>query len=197
MSPNEPPRDAREGLTVLLERARTGDDAARDAAFGEVYRELRRIAAAQMRGRAPGQTLQATAVVHEAYLRLVGREAPWESRSHFFCVAAQAMRSVLVDHARARTADKRGGGRRREPLHEAAAWFEERSIDLVALDDALDALGAFDPRLRRHVELRFFAGLTVDRVAQLQGVSVATAERDWALARTWLHRRMSGAGGAP
>lgn len=188
MSPNEPAE-----LTRLLEAARTGDDAARARAIDAVYVELKKIAAAQMAAQSPSHTLQATALVHEAYVRLLAKDAPWESRGHFFCVAAQAMRSVLVDHARARNAQKRGGERRREPLDDAQAWFEAKSIDLLALHDALTELGVIDSRLRAHVELRFFAGLPVPRVAEALGVSVATAERDWTVARAWLHRRMGAA----
>jgi RNA polymerase sigma-70 factor (ECF subfamily) len=182
-------------VTRILERAREGDRAAAEQLLPLIYGELRAIAGARMRGQARGHTLQPTDLVHEAYLKLMDRTAPWESRSHFYCVAAKAMRSVLVDHARARKAAKRGGGHEREPLHEAVAWFEERKIDLLALDEALEALGAVDETKRRVVELRFFAGLTNDRISDVLGISRATVERHWAMARAWLHRRMTQEGG--
>jgi RNA polymerase sigma factor (TIGR02999 family) len=178
-------------VTRLLEKAREGDKEALARVFPLVYDELRRIASAKMRAQSPANTLQTTALVHEAYLRLMDREAPWESRAQFFGVASAAMRSILIDHARARKAEKRGGDRRREPLHDALAWFEENAIDLIALDEALDALEKEDPRKRRLVELRFFAGLSTEDASEVLGVSRATAERDWTLARAWLHRRMS------
>ena len=180
-------------LTELLERARSGDREAMNAAFPRVAAELRRIAGAHKRGHAPGATLQTTALVDEAYLRLLRRDAPWESRAQFFGVAARAMRSILVDHARARGALKRGGGRRRVPLDDAMAWFEERSIDLIALDEAIEALERVDARKRLLVDLRFFAGQSEATVAEVLGVSVATVEREWALARAWLQVRMGGA----
>lgn len=179
--------DDEQDLTVWLERARAGDRAAAERVFPVVYDELRRIASTRLRG---GQaTLETTGLVHEAYLKLVRRDAPWESRGHFFGVAARAMRSVLVDHARQRSAAKRQGGRR-EPLSDALAWFDARSIDLVDLDEALEALGQEDARKRNLVDLRFFAGLPTERAAEVLGVSVATAERDWAFARAWLARRL-------
>jgi RNA polymerase sigma factor (TIGR02999 family) len=183
-------------LTQWLEAARAGDDAAHERAIEAVYGELKKIAAAQMAAQSKGHTLQATALVHEAYAKLLARDTPWESRSHFFCVAAQAMRSVLVDHARAKKAEKRGGQRLRVPLDDAQAWFEEKSIDLLALDEALTGLGQVDRRLRAHVELRFFAGFSVPRVAEALGISLATAERDWTIARAWLHRAMTEDAGA-
>ena len=170
-------------MTRILELAREGDEDATQRVMPLVYEELKRIAQARMRGQADAHTLQATALVHEAYLRMMDRAAPWESRAHFYCVAAKAMRSVLVDHARARQAAKRGGGREREPLHEAVSWFERQSIDLLALDEALDRLGAFDAQKRRLV--------TNERASNVLGVSRATVERDWAMARAWLHRELS------
>jgi RNA polymerase sigma factor (TIGR02999 family) len=182
----------RADVTRILEAARLGDAAAAEEVLPLLYDELRGLARARMGSRLPAHTLQPTALVHEVYLRIMDRDASWESRAHFFGVAAKAMRSVLVDHARARRARKRGGDREREPLHEAVAWFEERSIDLVALSEALDRLQEQDPRKRRLVELRFFAGLTTAEAAEMLGVSVATAERDWALARAWLRRELGG-----
>lgn len=179
-------------VTRMLELARSGDRAADDQLLPLIYEELRVIALSRLKGD-KAHTLQPTALVHEAYLKLMDRSAPWESRAHFYCVAAKAMRQVLIDHARAKHAQKRGGERGREPLHEALAWFEEHHIDLVALNDALDRLEALDPSKRRLVELRFFAGLTVERVSDVLGVSRATVEREWALARAWLFRELGGA----
>ncbi len=156
-----------------------------------LYHELRAIAGAQMAGRQAGHTLQPTALVNEAYLRLANKSEQWESRGHFLAFAAKAMRSVLVDHLRARGAVKRGGGRAREPLHEAVAWFEEQKIDLLAMDEALESLSAYDPRKRQIVELRFFAGLSNDQVAEVLSISLATVEREWAVARAWLYREMN------
>ena len=179
-------------VTRLLESARNGDSDALARVVPLLYEELRRLASANLRRHATPATLQTTALVHEAYLRLVDREAPWVSRAHFFHVAASAMRSILIDHARGRKAQKRGGRRLREPFDEALSWFEERSIDLIALGEALDALEREDPRRRRLVELRFFAGLSTEDAAEVLGVSRATAARDWVVARTWLFRRLGG-----
>ncbi len=162
-----------------------------DAALEHLYAEIKRIARSRMRGSAPAHTLQPTALVNEAILRLVGRKAPWESRGHFLGVAARAMRSVLADYARARKAAKRGGGRGREPLDAAAAWFEDHNLDLLALDEALQRFAEIDPRACRIVELRYFAGLTQPQIAELMDLSVATVERDWSMARGWLLRELS------
>ena len=124
-------------------------------------------------------------------MRLAGRAEPWESRGHFLGVAARAMRSVLADHARARGSLKRGGDRQREPLDAAAAWFDDNGLDLLALDEAMERLAEFDPRACRIVELRYFAGLTQQEVAEMMGLSLAMVERDWAMARAWLLREMS------
>jgi RNA polymerase sigma factor (TIGR02999 family) len=179
-------------VTELLERARGGDRDAMDRVYPLVAGELRRIAGAHARAHAPGATLGVTALVDEAYLRLLRRDAPWESRAQFFNVASRAMRSILIDHARARKALKRGGDRRRVPLDDAVAWFEEQSIDLLALDEAIEALEKVDPRKRLLVDLRFFAGQPEKSVAEILGVSLATVEREWALARAWLLVRMKG-----
>jgi RNA polymerase sigma factor (TIGR02999 family) len=156
-----------------------------------VYAELRRLAAAQLAREAPGQTLQPTALVHEAYLRLA-HLAPGESPgANYLAAAATAMRRILIDRARARKADKRGGGQGRaavDPDHLAAP---ERSDDLLALDEALTRLAAQDPRKAKLVELRYFAGLTMDEAAAALDISPATADRDWAFARAWLHRELS------
>ncbi len=179
-------------ITELLNRAHGGDRQAADNVLALLYDELRNIAGAQLRRRAGAQTLQPTGLVNEAYLRLMGRSAgdSWKSRGHFLCFAAKAMRSVLVDHARRRQSEKRGGDRSREPLHEAIAWFTENNIDLLSLDEALTRLGAEDARQRQVVELRFFAGLDNAAVGEAIGTSRATVERDWAAARAWLMRYM-------
>ena len=179
-------------VTNLLLSWRQGDAAALERLVPLVYDELRRIASRRLRGESPGHPLQATALVHEAYLRLVDLDRmTLTSRAHFFGVAATLMRQVLVDHARRQRADKRGGGVTLLSLDEAlpAAWTT--SMDVLALDEALDALSAIDSRQCRVVELRFFAGLTIDEAAEALGVSPATVEREWALAKAWLYRQLS------
>ena len=179
-------------VTGLLLSWRQGDTAALDRLVPLVYDELRRIASRRLRGESPGHALQATALVHEAYLRLVDVDRmALTSRAHFFGVAATLMRQILVDHARRQRADKRGGGITMLSLGEAspAAWTS--SVDVLALDEALEALSAIDPRQCRVVELRFFAGLTIDEAAEALGVSPATVEREWALAKAWLYRQLS------
>jgi RNA polymerase sigma factor (TIGR02999 family) len=155
-----------------------------------VYDELRKLAAARMEAENPGHTLDATALVHEAYLRLTGARS-FESQSHFLRAAAAAMRRILVDHARARTADKRGGRRRRVPLDESVRWTESPE-HLLALEDALTRFAAEEPRKAELVVLRFFAGRTIPEAAQVLGVSVPTAERWWSYARTWLFADLEG-----
>lgn len=182
-----------ENVTRILEDARQGDGAAAERLLGMLYDELKKIARARMRGQAPAHTFGATDLVHEAWMKVAGRDAPWESRGHFFCVAAKAMRQVLVDHARAKKAAKRGGDRDREPLSTAIAWFEEQRLDLVALDEALGRLEKLDPTQFALVDLRFFGGLTTEQAAEALGVSRATAERKWAMARAWLHRELGAA----
>ena len=179
-------------VTGLLLSWRQGDTAALDRLIPLVYEELRRVAGRRLRGETPEHSLQATALVHEVYLRLVDVDRmTLTSRAHFFGVAATLMRQILVDHARRQRADKRGGGVTMLSLDEAspAAWTS--SVDVLALDEALDALSAIDSRQCRVVELRFFAGLTIDEVAEALGVSPATVEREWALAKAWLYRRLS------
>ena len=153
-----------------------------------VYDELRRVAAAYMRRERPGQTLQATALVHEAYLRLVGVDnlSQWDSRGHFFAAAAEAMRRILIDKARQKQRPKHGGQRRRVNLDEISASDDQPAEDLLALDEALTALAAVAPRKAELVKLRFYAGLTIPEAAAALGISEATAERDWTYARTWL-----------
>ena len=159
----------------------------------EIYAELRRIAAALMRRESPGQTLQATALVHEAYVRLAQARPAWSDRQHFVGIAARSMRQVLVDHARARGAAKRWAGLDRVSLHESLHAGTAAEEMLPALDDALTRLEQLDPEQARIVELRFFAGLGVDEAAAALGLSPATLKRRWALARAWLHRELSAA----
>lgn len=177
-------------ITRFLNAASKGDPAAREQLAPLIYQELRALAGRQYRGQGRDLTLQPTDLVHEAFARLVKIEATWESRTHFFSVAATAMRRILVDHARARKAEKRGAGHQPLDIDELAVAFEERSVDLVKLDDALTKLSTFDPMKSKLVELRFFGGLTIPDAAGHLGMSRATAERAWALARAWLHREI-------
>jgi RNA polymerase sigma factor (TIGR02999 family) len=176
-------------VTELLRAWSRGDAAAQDELLPLIYQELRRRAAAQLRRERRGHTLQPTALVHEAYLRLVDQDVAWKSRAHFFSLASEMMRRVLVDHARGRKADKRAGGTRVE-LDEALAISEERDVDLVLLDQALAELSDLDPRHGRIVELRFFGGLTLEETASVLGISPATVKREWTLARAWLYGRL-------
>jgi RNA polymerase sigma factor (TIGR02999 family) len=173
-------------VTRLLEAASGGDRQAAAELLPLVYDELRKLAAHRLAQEGPGQTLQATALVHEAYLRLVGASGPpgYRDRGHFFAAAATAMRRILIDLARRKHADKRGGDRLREPLDDLAA--PEADEELLALDAALDRLAAEDPVKARVVELRYFAGLTGDQAAAVLGISPSTADRHWAYARAWL-----------
>ena len=157
-----------------------------------VYPELRAIAASYLRRERPGHTLQPTALVNEAYMRLVDqRRVTWQNRAHFFSVAASLMRRILVDHARAKRAEKRAGSYTRVTFDDARVPAAERDVDLVALDDALSDLAAKDPELARLVELRYFAGLTTKETAEVLGVSTSTVEREWVAARAWLYRALT------
>lgn len=181
----------REGITRLLQEVTAGDDAAASSLFTLVYDELRRMAAGALKRERPDHTLQPTALVHEAYLRLAHEpDARWESRAHFLAVASQAMRRILVDHARTRKARKRGRAATHLPLEEsdAIAFAVAPDLDLVILDQALDRLSGLDPRQGRIVELRFFGGLTVEETAAVIGISPRTVKREWQLARAWLKR---------
>lgn len=182
--------------TTYLSQLAAGDARAADELFGLVYTELRSLAGSYLRG-GGSQTLQPTALVHEAYLRMISADAGegWSSRAHFLGVAAKAMRSVLVDHVRARGARKRGGELQRVPLDDLVEQLEQSGSDLVALDDALGALAELDSELARLVELRFFGGLTIEETAKVLEVSTATVERSWRTARLWLRARLGD--GAP
>jgi len=179
-------------VTGLLLAWSRGDEAALEALIPIVHLELRRLARRQMRGERDGHTLQTTALVNELYLRLVDvSRVRWQDRAHFFAMAARLMRRVLVDHARARRYQKRGGNAVRVPLTETEPIAGDRRADLVALDDALTALASFDERKGRVVELRFFGGLNVAETAEALGVSVETVARDWRLAKAWLHKELT------
>jgi RNA polymerase sigma factor (TIGR02999 family) len=179
-------------VTRILSAIEHGDPSAADQLLPLVYDELRKLAAAKLAQEKPGQTLQATALVHEAYLRLVDSEKAqqWNSRGHFFAAAAEAMRRILVDQARRKQADKHGGGRVRIDLPEALA-AADRSDDLVALDEALTQLEEHDPDAARLVQLRYFAGLSHQEAAAALGISRGAADRLWTLARAWLFRQLS------
>jgi RNA polymerase sigma factor (TIGR02999 family) len=197
MPPRTPGTDQQEGITSLLNAWQHGDAGARDRLFVLVYEELRRRASSQLRRERRDHTLRPTALVHEAYLRLMGQDrAQWQGRSQFFAIASETMRRVLVDHARERKAAKRGGPAIRVALEEDVAATEAREVDLLALDGALDELAALDPRQGRVVELRFFGGLGNAEIAEVLEVSRATVDRDWRFARTWLYRRLAAAKGA-
>ena len=179
-------------VTGLLQEWRAGNADALERLLPLVYDELRRVARARLRQEQPGHTLQATALVHEAYLRLIGsRSLRPQNRIHLFAVAARLMREILVDHARRKAARKRGGSATMLALDESVAAPEVAMIDLLALDQALTELHALDPRLCRVVELKFFAGLNIDETAEALQVSTATVERDWTVSKAWLHQRLS------
>jgi RNA polymerase sigma factor (TIGR02999 family) len=178
-------------ITELLVAWRNGDQAALETLTPLVEQELHRLASLYMAGERPGHVLQATALVNEAYLRLIDwKNVQWQNPAHFFGVAAQLMRRVLVDVARSRRRAKRGGGDVQVPLSEISAMAPQRSTDLVALDDALKTLESLEPRQSRVVELRFFGGLSLEETDVL-GVSVGTVRRDWSLAQAWLYRELS------
>lgn len=179
-------------VTELLQAWRQGDEVALDRLLPVVHQELRRLARRYMFRERSGHTLQPTALVNEAYLRLVNaRQVDWKNRAHFFALSAQVMRRILVDSARAHNGQKRGGGNPKVTLDEDFMGAQEKCHDLVALDDALKALAAVDPRKDRVVELRFFAGLSVEETAEVLKVSRNTVVRDWRLAKMWLKREMN------
>lgn len=179
-------------LTELLRQASDGDGAAVDALLPHVYQELRRLAGGYMRREREGHTLEATGLVHEAYLKLVDQSrVEWQNRSHFFGIAATAMRRILVDHARTRQADKRGGGVEHVDIHDDIISSDERGDELIAVDEALNRLAAWDPAKSRVIELRFFGGLSIEECADVMQVSVATVNRHWRMAKAWLHGELT------
>lgn len=181
-----------EGITQLLIDWGKGDQAALERLMPLVYSELRRLASNYLRRERAEHTLQPTALVNEAYLKLVDqRNARWQNRAHFFGIAAQLMRRILVDHARQRQAVKRGGvDQQRLSITSAEAVVKQPEIDLLALNEALDELAQMDPQQSRIVELKFFGGLSIEETAEVLGISHATVERDWKLARAWLRRQL-------
>jgi RNA polymerase sigma-70 factor, ECF subfamily len=184
-------------LTALLLAWRGGDETALETLIPVVYQELRRIARRHMAREHPGHALQATALVHEAYLRLMdSSQIQWQNRAHFFAVSANLMRRILVDHVRSRNYAKRGGQAQHVTLEDARLVSTEQFPDLLALDDALNSLAAFDARKSRVVELRFFGGLSVDETAAVLDVSARTVMTDWSFAKAWLLRELGGDAGA-
>jgi RNA polymerase sigma factor (TIGR02999 family) len=185
------PTSEQPDVTQLLLRMEHGDRHATDLLLPVVYRELRRLAAGYLQRERGGHTLQPTALVHEAYMRMVDQSrVQWQNRAHFFGVAAQMMRRVLVDHARSQGASKRGGDVEKTPLGEDLVASIERNSELVAIDDALTALEQFDPVKAKVVELRFFGGLSIEETAAATGVSVATVNRQWRMAKAWLFAQL-------
>lgn len=183
-----PPGD----VTRLLGELNAGDREAFAQLMPLVYGELRSLAGRRLHRERPGHPLQPTALVHEAYIRLVEqREVRWKNRGHFFAVAAQAMRRILIDQARAQLAGKRGGAQVTVPLDEAVVAADAPPEELIALDAAITQLAAIDPRQEQLVELRFFAGLTIEETAEAMGISDTTVKREWRLARAWLHRAVA------
>jgi RNA polymerase sigma factor (TIGR02999 family) len=179
-------------LTQLLREWSRGSHTAQERMIPLVYDELRRMAKRQLRRQPPGNTLQTTALVHEAYLRLVDTsQMEWQDRAHFFAVAARAMRCLLVDRARARQAEKRGGGAQRVELDEAAAVSPEQSVDMLMLDEALGRLAALDQRQGQIVELRYFGGMSLEETAEALNLSAITVRREWVKAKAWLYRELS------
>ena len=183
----------RQEVTQLLGQWSSGDDGALEKLYPLVQPELHRLAHHYMSRERPGHTLQTTAILNEAYLRLVDNTKPvWQGRTHFIAAAAQLMRRIMVDHARERHSLKRGGGALKVTFDEAALVAESRSEELLALDEALDRLAAQDPRKSQIVELRYFGGLTVDETAEFLKLSQRTVEREWTMAKAWLYRELSG-----
>ena len=180
-----------QNVTVLLAKWGQGDREALNALTPLVYNELRKLAKSYLRRERVGHTLEGTALVHEAYLRLIDqREVEWRNRNHFFALAAELIRRILGDHARARIATKRGGSHVKLSLDEAITPTDEKDLDLLALNDALDALARTDAQQSRVVELRYFAGLTIEETADVLQISTATVKRDWVMAKAFLKREM-------
>jgi RNA polymerase sigma-70 factor (ECF subfamily) len=189
--------ESQQGLTLILERARGGDERARRELLVLAYDELRGVASRLMRRERADHTLSPTAVVHEAVIRLLGDQVLDKAadRGYLFASAARAMREVLIDHARRRAADRRGGGRRRVPFDAVVDYFEGQGLDLVSVHEALDRLAERDQRQAQVMTLRYFGGMTVAEVASTLGVSVVTVERDWRVARAWLVGQLGGGEG--
>jgi RNA polymerase sigma-70 factor, ECF subfamily len=180
------------GITVLLQQIKQGDAAAESELMPLIYRQLRAIAQNQMARERPDHSLQATILVHDAFMQLVGNsQIDWSNRAHFFALASRAMRRILIDHARAAHAQKRPASRKKVELESALVFVENQTTDLLALDEALEKLAELDPRQSRVVEMHFFGGLGFDEIAEVLGVSDRTAKRDWAMARAWLYRQLS------
>lgn len=180
-------------ITELLRDWRRGDAGALDSLTGYIYADLRRRASAYLRGEKPGHTLQTTGLAHEAFIKLIGKQdIEWADRNHFFAIAAQSMRRILVDHARTKHRAKRGGEQETLPLDDARyVRIDTSGVDLVALDEVLVELAKFDPRQAQVVELKYFGGMTLDEAAEILGVSRETVKRDWQIARAWLRERLS------
>lgn len=184
--------DPSEQITELLVRWRGGDQVAFDALLPLVYSELRQIAQHYLQRERSDHTLQSTALVHEAYVRLVGNKVPqWQDRAHFFGVAARVMRQILVEYARSHQAAKRGGGAYKITLEEGLQAPQPVDVDVIMLDDALKQLASLDPQQSHIVELRFFAGLSIEDTSEVLGISPSTVSREWTSARAWLHREIS------
>ncbi len=178
-------------VTQMLKAISAGDETAPERLLALVYNELRRLAHGYMKNERSDHTLQATALVHEAYIQLVDwKNVSWQNRAHFFAAAARMMRKILVDHARERNALKRGGGLRTIALDEAVSFPNQKSVDLIGLDDALLELSSFDLQQARIVELRFFGGLTIEETAHALNISDSTVKRDWQIAKAWLYNRL-------
>jgi RNA polymerase sigma factor (TIGR02999 family) len=187
------PQKSSSPVTELLARWRSGDQKAFDALMPLVYTELRQLAQHYLRQERSDHTLQSTALVHEAYLRMAGKSPPeWQDRAHFFGIAAHLMRQILVEHARGRGAAKRGGGATRMTLDESMSITQQKEVDVIVLDKALQDLTALDAQQGRIVELRFFGGLTIEDTSEVLGISPATVKREWVTARAWLFRAMTG-----
>lgn len=179
-------------VTLILTAIEQGDEKAADKLLPLVYKELRRLAEYKMSNEPPGHTLQATALVHEAYIRLVGSEARnWKSRTHFFCSAAEAMRRILIDNARRKQRQKRGGGQHKIDIDEIEITSETSSDDIISLNEALTKFAEEDSTKAELVKLRYFAGLTIEQTAEMLGISRATAERYWSYARAWLFHEIN------
>ncbi len=188
---SEPRSEPRNDITQMLIAHGQGDHDAFDRLLPLVYEDLRRIAHRQLRRSRPGETLNTTGLVHEAYLKLVDQSrASWQDRSHFFAISARAMRQIIIDYARLRLADKRGGGQIHDPIDENMAAIEQQADWLLAIDEALSRLAELDARMAKVVECRFFAGLTEEETAEALQISVRTVQRDWLRARSWLREAM-------